>query len=268
LINSITKAYMIRLKAAMKSIIASSIAYGVGIIMLAIIPGILLPQLYTSAARYALEALAAKLLGTNSANIPNEALGAVAAAIYTPYLATLIAAIVTSNTVSSTLIEDRNEGVLEVLFSAPVSRRSITVALLFYTLLVALIVEALIMVTASGISLLFLHLLGYLSSLSIYYVKLSIILTPSLTISASLISLILTVIIPSLRGAKTGPAPGQNVLAGISMLPALIPFIVLNINPQMDPVELALYTLMFSATLTSILLPLLPRILKEEAFLR
>ncbi|WP_054837747.1 hypothetical protein [Sulfuracidifex metallicus] len=109
--------------------------------------------------------------------------------------------------------------------------------------------------------------MGYLNSFGIYYLELVTILIPSLTFPAVLISLLLIVISPSLGRVRTGLAPGQNLLSTISLLPVLIPFIVLNIEPQIDPIELASYTSIFSAILALILLILLPRVLKDETLL-
>ena len=272
MIGSIVKAYMIRFKAVVKSLSILSLSLGVGVVILAVITGFLSPESYTPITRQALTHLATKILGIHSSELPKSALGAVFAAIYAPYLSAMMAASIAPYAVVSMFTEDRDEGVFEVLFSAPVTRRSIIIVLLIYTLLASLIAAAIVEATVGGISLLSLYLLGYLSSLGTYYVKLSIMLVPSSTFSASLISLALTIIVSSLRRTGAGLTPVQNIALAIplilSSLPPTILFIILNIMPQTDPVDLALYNLIYSALLALILLPLLPRILKEEALLR
>ena len=266
--NGIIRAYMVRLRASIRSTIVYSVAYGVGIIALSVIVGVLYPGIYTPMTRHALEVLAVRMLGAHEGTVSESILGVVAAAVYSPFLAALIAAFVASGAISSLFTEDRGEGVFEVLLAAPVTKRDIVLSLLVYTLLVSLLVEAAVMATASGVSLLSLYFLGYLSSLGSYYIKLSVLLVPSLTLPAALISLLLTIVAPSLGSVRTGLAPGQNVLATISLLPALVPFLVLNINPQIDPGELAFYTFILLVIITFILLLFLPRVLKEETLLR
>ncbi len=266
--NGIIRAYVGRLRASIRTMIIYSVAYGVGIIALTVLVGVFYPGIFTPPTRHALEALAARILGLHEGAIPKSALGVVAAAIYSPFLAALIAAFVASGAISSLFTEDRSEGVFEVLLSAPVARRDIVIALLVYTLLASLLVEAAVMVTASGVSLISLYFLGYLSSLGSYYIKLSVLLVPSLTLPVVLVSLLLTMVAPSLGSVRTGLAPGQNVLATISLLPALIPFLILNINPRIDPGELAFYTVISSIIITFALLLFLPRMLKEEILLR
>ena len=267
--GGVVKAYMIRVKASAREVVIYSIAYGVVIVALTVLIGVLYPGLYTPLTRHALEVLAARILGVHGGgSIPENAFGVVAAAVYSPFIAALIAAFVASSAVSSLFAEDRGEGVFEVLLSAPVSRRDIITAVLAYTLLVSLMAEASVMATVSGVSLSSLYLLGYLHSLGSYYVKLSLLLVPSLTLPAALVSLLLTVLAPSLGSVRTGLAPGQNVLSTISLLPALAPFIALNINPEADPSRLAFYTLILSAATAFIVLLFLPRVLKEEALVR
>ena len=272
MIGTIVKAYMIRFKAIVKSLSILSLSLGVGVVALAVIPGFLGSELYTPITRQALVYLATKILGIHSTELPKGALGAVDAAIYAPYLSAMVAASVAPYAVVSIFAEDRDEGVFEVLFSAPVTRRSIIITLLIYTLLASLITATILEAAVAGVSLLSLHLLGYLSSLGTYYTKLSIMLVPSSTFSASLTSLALTIIMSSLRRTGTGLTSVQNIALAIplilSSLPPTILFIILNTMPQTDPVDLALYNLIYSALLALILLPLLPRILKEEALLR
>ncbi|MUN28083.1 hypothetical protein [Sulfuracidifex metallicus] len=265
--SGIVRAYVTRLKINIRNMIILSLAYGIGIISSTVIVGVLFPEIYTPTTRQALEALAIRMLNIHNHILPKDALGVIAAAIFTPFLAAIIAAFVASGTISGTFSEGRNEGVFEVLLSSPVSHRDIIISLLIYTLLASLIVEGLVIIITSGISLLSLYLMGYLNSFGIYYLELVTILIPSLTFPAVLISLLLIVISPSLGRVRTGLAPGQNLLSTISLLPVLIPFIVLNIEPQIDPIELASYTSIFSAILALILLILLPRVLKDETLL-
>lgn len=261
--NGIVGAYISRLRKHVRTIIIYSAAYGGGIIALLVLTAVFYPELYTPLTRQALKILAERILGVHG-----DALAVVAAAVYSPFLAALIAAFVASGAISSLFMEDRSEGVFEVLLSAPISMRRVLTALLVYTLLASLFVEAIVMAVVSGISLFPLYLLGYLSSLGYYYIKLSILLVPSLTLPAALISLLLTVVIPSLGKVKTGLLPGHTILNSIPILIALIPFLIMNINPQIDPGELALYTAVSSVIATFVLLLLLPRIVKEEIFLR
>jgi len=266
--NGIVGAYISRLRKHARTILIYSAAYGGGIIALLVLTAVLYPELYTPLTRQALEILAARILGVHGDGIPGDALGVVAAAVYSPFLAALIAAFVASSEISGLFMEDRSEGVLEVLLSAPISMRSVLTALLVYTLLASLLVEVIVMAVVSGISLTLLYLRGYLSSLGSYYVKLSILLVPSLTLPAALVSLLFTVVTPSLGKVRIGLLPSQNILNSIPLLIALIPFLIMNINPQIDPGELALYTAASSIIATFILLLLLPRIVKEEIFLR
>jgi len=267
MVKGIIEAYIYRLRKSIRSIIIYSVGFGGGITALVVLLGVLYPEAYTPQTRYALEMLAREVLGVHTV-IPNSAIGAIASAIFSPYLASLIAALVASFSISGMFAVDRNEGVFEVLFSVPISRREILTAVLIYTLLAAFIAEAVIMAVASIMSLLPLYLLGYLSSLGSYYIELSLLLAPTLPIPAALISLFLSVVAPSLGKVRTGLTPGQNILNTISILPALIPFLILNIEPQIGPDKIAVYTAIASVVLAAILLLLLPHMWKEESLLR
>ena len=135
-----------------------------------------------------------------------------------------MAFVIAPSSISNLFAEDRNEGVFKVLFSAPISRREILTAVLIYTLLTTFITEAVIMAIASAMSLLPLYLLGYLSNLGSYYIKLLLLLNLTLPIPVVLISLFLNPFSPSLGKVKTGFGAGKNLLNAISILPSLIPY--------------------------------------------
>ena len=267
MIKGIIKAYVYRLRKSIRLIIIYSVGLGGGIILLAMLPGFFAPKAYTPQTQQALETLAMEILGAHTA-ISVGAIEAIVSAIFSSYLASITASVVASFSIANLFREDRSEGVFEVLFSAPASRREILIAVLIYTLLAAFIAEAVVMAITSIISLLPLYLLGYLSNLGSYYVELILLLGFAPPILVSLISLFLNVAAPSLGNIRTGFGPGHNLLNAISILPALIPLLILSLDPQIGAIKIAVYTDIASVILVVILLLLLPRIWKEESLVR
>ena len=267
MVKGIIKAYVYRLRKSVRSIILYSVGLGGGIILLAILPGLFAPKAYTPQTQQALETFAREILGVHT-SISVDVIVAIVSAIFSSYLASLVASIVASFSIANLFREDRSEGVFEVLFSAPASRREVLIAVLVYALLAAFIAEAVVIAIASIISLLPLYLLGYLSSLGSYYVELILLLGFAPPILVSLISLFLNVAAPSLGNIRTGFGPGHNLLNAISILPALIPLLILNLDPQIGAIKIAVYTDIASLVIAVILLLLLPRIWKEESLVR
>ena len=260
---ALLRAYLLRLRSSIRSAVIQALAFSLAITLLVIIIGLFFPQAYTSFTRQALIGLARSVLGVTG-QVPNEIISVVAAAVYAPFLAALIAAVVASNVVSSAFSKDKASGVFEVLLSAPVSRRNIVATLIAVTAIIAVITAFTVLAATTLIAIPFLYLLGYLNTLSSYYVNLSLLLVPSTSVLAALIGLIVTVLMPLAARIRTGLAPWQNLTSTIALIPALVPFIVLNVNPNLNPLTLATYTTITIATLSILTITITPRVLKLE----
>ena len=260
---ALLRAYLLRLRSSIRSAVIQALAFSLAITLLVIIIGLFFPQAYTSFTRQALIGLARSVLGVTG-QVPNEIISVVAAAVYAPFLAALIAAVVASNVVSSAFSKDKASGVFEVLLSAPVSRRDIVITLIAVTAIIAVITAFTVLAATTLIAIPFLYLLGYLNTLSSYYVNLSLLLVPSTSVLAALIGLIVTVLMPLAARIRTGLAPWQNLTSTIALIPALVPFIVLNVNPNLNPLTLATYTTITIATLSILTITITPRVLKLE----
>ena len=263
---ALLSAYLLRLRSSIKSALIQASAFSLAITLLVIVTGLFCPQVYTPLTHQALVGLAHIILGVTG-EVPNEILGVLAAAIYAPFLAALIAAVVASNIVSSAFSKDKASGVFEVLLSAPISRRDIAIMLITTTALIALITAFTTLAATTLIAIPFLYLLGYLNTLSSYYVSLSLLLVPSTSVLAALIGLIVTVLMPLAARIRTGLAPWQNLTSTIALIPVLIPFIILNINPNLNPLILAIYTTLAIITLSILIISITPRILKPESLI-
>ena len=260
---SLARAYLFRLRSTIKSALIQVVAFSLGVTLLVVVIGLFCPWLYTSVTRYALIELSKTILGIRG-SIPNEALSAIAAAIYTPFLSALTAAVVASNVVSSAFLRDKTSGVFEVLLSAPVTRRSIVAMLIIAAAIIALVTALTALASSSLIAILSLYLLGYLTTLSTYYIYLSLLLVPTVSILSALIGLIVTIIVPLATRVRTGLMPWQNLASTISLVPALVPFAVLHVNPTTSPLTLALYTAIGAVILSIVTTLAAQRVIKPE----
>jgi ABC-type Na+ efflux pump permease subunit len=263
MLDNLVFAYLRRLRWSLKEIILYSTAFGGAIIGLAIVTGLLSPGLFTPATRYALSELARRVLGVGG-EVTNEILGVVIASIYAPFLAALTSSFVSAIVISHVISSDKERGVFEVMLAGPVTKRKLTIALLLYVLLTAFSTQVVVMAVTFGASLLVLNLLGYSIKLGGYYIEMSLFLVPSATFLAALLSLLLALIASSLGKVRMGLGPGQSLLSTISILPALIPFLLLNLNPSLDPKTLAMSVALVSIAFMMAILALSPRIVKEE----
>ncbi len=260
---ALLRAYLLRLRSSIKSALIQASAFSLAITLLAVVIGLFFPQAYTSFTRQALIGLARSVLGVTG-QVPNEIISVVAAAVYAPFLAALIAAVVASNVVSSAFSKDKASGIFEVLLSAPVLRRDIVITLIAVTAIIAVITAFTVLAATTLIAIPFLYLLGYLNTLSTYYVSLSLLLVPSTSVLAALIGLIVTVLMPLATRIRTGLMPWQNLTSTIALIPALVPFIVLNVNPNLNPLTLAIYTTITILILITLTITITPRVLKLE----
>ena len=256
--RSLAKAYLLRVKSHARSLLTLAIALDVAITVLMVVTGLFLPQIFTPITRHALIVLAEKILQVHE--VTNRAIEAIVLAVMIPYLSALIAAYAVTAHLLSIIVRDRLNGVFEILLSIS-DRRSIVTGLTVFSIIAALI-SYIPLLTISLLVTIPMLLMFNMVSLLYYPVHILLLLIPAVIFS-SILSLMLCLLAPKLTRLRVGLLPIQNALSIVGTVPAAIPFLIINIVPTLGPLTVALYTCAACIIAVSVLLLIMPYIIKE-----
>ncbi|NPA70163.1 MAG: hypothetical protein GXO26_05080 [Crenarchaeota archaeon] len=257
-IKGVVKAYVLRAEACISPVLRLSVLLGIVMSTLLIVTGLYAPNLYTPTTRHALYILTKEILQTSQ--ISPKDITIVIATVFEPFFAAIMATFVASSYLVNTIGKDKFSGVFEILLSYPISIKDLLIGLIMFSIYVAALSYIPITVIATGIVV---TTLSYLSSSQFLnlYIDLTLLLLPSV-ISCILISILIVFTIPKIIRVRTGMLPIQNLATLISILPILVPVLVLNIVPTIPPYVIALSTFTSSIVLTALILLILPRVIR------
>jgi hypothetical protein len=260
--RGLVRAYIARLKWDMKTIILYTIGLILSLTVVPIIVANIAPSSVHFVSRQQYEQfleIVKRILGSEQ-EVPLEVFGSVLGVLNIAFMGAIAPSAISTITLSQLIYRDKVEGVFEVLLSGPISKRDLVLALLTYTLLTALVVQVLVIGLLLGLSTTTIAVLGLYLSVRLYFIKLVLALVPSVTVLSSLLT--------AMFSLPIAVEPRRNPLLVLPVLAVVMIYIAYLFNPAVDPLQLALYIAIACVVCSTILIALMPRVVREEWLIR